>query len=105
MNTGGICIGCTMPGFPDRFAPFYQAPPGSSLSTTASRLTGTFIRALRGLTQQFQNRSTRWEGDVPSGWGHVDKPNIARRTLHEIYEKMQFISSPKPQSSKHKEQL
>ena len=44
MNTGGICIGCTMPGFPDRFAPFYKTPPGSAVSTNTSRMLGTFIR-------------------------------------------------------------
>ncbi|MGQ0605040.1 MAG: hypothetical protein ACT4QE_25455, partial [Anaerolineales bacterium] len=33
MNTGGICIGCTMPGFPDRFAPFYAKPPGTIFSS------------------------------------------------------------------------
>ncbi len=27
-NVGGICIGCTMPGFPDKFMPFMDAPPG-----------------------------------------------------------------------------
>src|SRR5262249_45220189 len=61
MNTGGVCIGCTMPGFPDRFAPFYTKPPGSTLSTTASRLLGTFIRPLRRFTQSFQNREPRWD--------------------------------------------
>ena len=30
-NVGGICIGCTMPGFPDKFMPFMDAPPGSAL--------------------------------------------------------------------------
>jgi hydrogenase small subunit len=25
------CIGCTMPGFPDKFTPFYKRPPGSRL--------------------------------------------------------------------------
>ena len=28
MVAGGACIGCTMPGFPDKYAPFYKAPPG-----------------------------------------------------------------------------
>ena len=32
-NVGGICIGCTMPGFPDKFMPFMDAPPGAALST------------------------------------------------------------------------
>ena len=35
-NVGGICIGCTMPGFPDKFMPFMDEPPGAKVSTTAS---------------------------------------------------------------------
>ena len=33
-NVGGICIGCTMPGFPDKFMPFMDAPPGGGVSST-----------------------------------------------------------------------
>ena len=33
-NVGGICIGCTMPGFPDKFMPFMDEPPGATLSAT-----------------------------------------------------------------------
>ena len=29
MKAGGVCIGCTMPGFPDKFSPFYKTPPGA----------------------------------------------------------------------------
>ena len=36
-NVGGICIGCTMPGFPDKFMPFMDEPPGGKLSTTVVR--------------------------------------------------------------------
>ena len=36
-NVGGICIGCTMPGFPDKFMPFMDAPPGGGLSTPRRR--------------------------------------------------------------------
>ena len=32
-NVGGICIGCTMPGFPDKFMPFMDEPPGGVLSS------------------------------------------------------------------------
>ncbi|BCI89633.1 hypothetical protein NIIDMKKI_48390 [Mycobacterium kansasii] len=46
-NVGGICIGCTMPGFPDKFMPFMDEPPGGKVSTTASGLYGTVIRNLR----------------------------------------------------------
>jgi hydrogenase small subunit len=98
MNTGGICIGCTMPGFPDRFAPFYAKPPGSMVSTNASRLLGTFIRPLRRFTQQFQNREPRWdqEGEVPSGWGHVSESGPVQRFFHYLYQKYQFLGSKDP---------
>ena len=39
-NVGGICIGCTMPGFPDKFMPFMDEPPGATVSTMASGLYG-----------------------------------------------------------------
>lgn len=73
MNTGGICIGCTMPGFPDAFAPFYKRPPGALLSSTISRTTGTFISYLRDFTNHSRNMTARWkdQGKVPSGWAKV----------------------------------
>src|ERR671936_1825365 len=43
MNMGGICIGCTMPGFPDKFSPIYEIAPGSLLSSTTSKVVGGFI--------------------------------------------------------------
>ena len=74
MNTGGICIGCTMPGFPDSFAPFYKKPPGTLVSSTISRGTGSFISYLRNFTQRSRNLTDRWKetGNVPSGWANVD---------------------------------
>jgi hydrogenase small subunit len=70
MNAGGACIGCTMPGFPDKFTPFYKRPPGSTVSTLASRTLGTFVRPLRRFTNAHLNREPRWDlhGEVPSGW-------------------------------------
>jgi hydrogenase small subunit len=98
MNTGGICIGCTMPGFPDRFAPFYKRPPGSLTSSTASRMVGTFIRPLRRMTMQYQNREPLWDkrGEVPSGWGNVPEPGIVKKGVHYFYEKLQFSGAQKP---------
>ncbi len=46
-NVGGICIGCTMPGFPDKFMPFMDEPPGARVSTMASGVYGGAIRGLR----------------------------------------------------------
>src|SRR5919199_5369079 len=36
IKNGGAGIGCTMPGFPDKFTPFYKTPPGSLISSTGS---------------------------------------------------------------------
>jgi hydrogenase small subunit len=71
MNVGGACIGCTMPGFPDKFTPFYKAPPGTLISATGARLNGSFVRPLRLITQRKLNREKRWDhGDgMPGGWG------------------------------------
>lgn len=95
MNVGGVCIGCTMPGFPDRFAPFYKKPPGVLISSTASRTYGALVRRLRRVTLQFQNREKRWgnTSPVPSGWGHVPKPSLINRTIHFFYERMQAAGS------------
>ena len=42
-NVGGVCIGCTMPGFPDKFMPFLEEPPGAQLSTTAVVMYGKTV--------------------------------------------------------------
>jgi hydrogenase small subunit len=49
-NVGGICIGCTMPGFPDKFMPFMDEPPGAKLSSAAVLMYGRAVRALRRFT-------------------------------------------------------
>ena len=98
MNTGGVCIGCTMPGFPDRFAPFYKRPPGTIVSSTTSRTVGSFIRPLRRVTMQFNNREPRWdrEQQVPSGWGNVPEPGPIKKGVHYFYEKWQYLNSERP---------
>jgi hydrogenase small subunit len=96
MNTGGICIGCTMPGFPDAFAPFYAAPPGSLLSTAFSRTTGSFISYLRKFTQASRNRTSRWHKtqSVPSGWAEVDgEPSPAQRAVTFFYERIKEMGT------------
>jgi hydrogenase small subunit len=59
-NVGGICIGCTMPGFPDKFMPFMEEPPGAKLSTTAISMYGKTVRALREFTKDSQNKEPEW---------------------------------------------
>jgi hydrogenase small subunit len=59
-NVGGICIGCTMPGFPDKFMPFMDAPPGGGISSAMSGAYGPVVRKLRGITNKTLNKETKW---------------------------------------------
>jgi hydrogenase small subunit len=60
-NVGGICIGCTMPGFPDKFMPFMDEPPGSKLSTAVTgSVYGPMIRSLRSITNTTVNKEPKW---------------------------------------------
>jgi hydrogenase small subunit len=64
-NVGGICIGCTMPGFPDKFMPFMDMPPGGSLSSMLVKPYGAFIRRMRGITNHAANREPKWRHKGP----------------------------------------
>ncbi len=59
-NVGGICIGCTMPGFPDKFMPFMDEPPGALVSSTAIGIYGAVIRKLRTITNSTVNKEPKW---------------------------------------------
>ncbi len=59
-NVGGICIGCTMPGFPDKFMPFMDQPPGAGASTAMAATYGPIVRKLRGITNKTVNKETKW---------------------------------------------
>ncbi len=70
-NVGGICIGCTMPGFPDKFMPFMDEPPGARLSSTAVGLYGRLIRSLRRYTNRSANKEPKWRhrnGSLTTGY-------------------------------------
>ena len=64
-NVGGICIACTMPGFPDKFMPFMDEPPGSKVSAAASGAYGGMIRALRSITNHTVNQEPKWRHKGP----------------------------------------
>jgi hydrogenase small subunit len=59
-NVGGVCIGCTMPGFPDKFMPFLDEPPGAKMSTAAVLMYGRTVRALRNFTRSSLNKEPPW---------------------------------------------
>lgn len=58
-NVGGICIGCTTPGFPDKLMPFMNQPPGSLLSTEAIGTYGASVRTLRRFTRDSLQRTSQ----------------------------------------------
>ena len=64
-NVGGICIACTMPGFPDKFMPFMDEPPGARVSTAASTVYGHVIRTLRGYTAKTADHEPKWRAKSP----------------------------------------
>ncbi|MBB6348641.1 NADH-quinone oxidoreductase subunit B family protein [Nonomuraea muscovyensis] len=59
-NVGGICIGCTMPGFPDKFMPFMDQPPGGTLSAGMTSVYGGLVRRLRAITNKTVNTEPKW---------------------------------------------
>ena len=73
-NVGGICIGCTMPGFPDKFMPFMDEPPGGKLSTTAVGLYGKAIRNLRQVTSHTVDQEPKWRPRAVSSPPAQDVP-------------------------------
>ncbi|MGH9124973.1 MAG: hydrogenase expression protein HypE [Acidimicrobiales bacterium] len=64
-NVGGACIGCTMPGFPDKFLPFLDEPPGAKMSSSAVLLYGRTVRALRKVTRASLNVEPEWRAPRP----------------------------------------
>jgi hydrogenase small subunit len=65
-NVGGICIGCTMPGFPDKFMPFMEEPPGAKMSTSAVLMYGRTVRALRNFTRASLEKEPSWRAPGPT---------------------------------------
>jgi hydrogenase small subunit len=75
---GGICIGCTMPGFPDKFMPFMDEPPGGGLSSGVLASTyGPLVRTLRAITNRSVNREPKWRhnhAELTSGFSPRYRP-------------------------------
>jgi hydrogenase small subunit len=61
-NVGGICMACTMPGFPDRYMPFVEADAAARLYSRTARLAhGPLVKYLR-------DRRIRRTFDVEPEW-------------------------------------
>ena len=64
-NVGGICIGCTMPGFPDKFMPFMDEPPGAKATPAATGAYGHVIRTLRSYSARPGETEPEWRRKGP----------------------------------------
>jgi len=61
-NAGGICIGCTMPGFPDKFMPFMEADGWGNTAANFQRFTyGPLFR-------YFRKRNLKIKYEVEPAW-------------------------------------
>jgi hydrogenase small subunit len=92
MQMGGICIGCTMPGFPDKFSPITEIAPGSLISSTTSKIVGGAIRKMRYISKVDKNMTARWDaaGEPSSGWARArTSPSGAQKVIHKFYHKYQ----------------
>jgi hydrogenase small subunit len=72
-NVGGVCIGCTMPGFPDKFMPFLDEPPGAKMSTAAVLMYGRTVRALRNFTRAALDKEPPHRGPAAGAAGAAAK--------------------------------
>jgi hydrogenase small subunit len=96
MVAGGACIGCTMPGFPDKYSPFYKAPPGSAISGGISKVYGGAIRRLRRASMKTGNREPIWDraDEVPTPWARSHGKHFPTDTPAAFfYKKLQYRGS------------
>jgi hydrogenase small subunit len=59
-NVGGVCIGCTMPGFPDKFMPFMDDAPADVSSQDGAGYP-SLVATLRGFTLRKTARAAERE--------------------------------------------
>jgi hydrogenase small subunit len=90
-NVGGICIGCTMPGFPDKFMPFMNAAYPVRVSTNVARFSyGPVLKVLRRQSIKKGERTPEWRRPTPAvatGLApHWDVPSPTRSPAFRVYE-------------------
>ncbi len=74
-RTGGVCIGCTMPGFTDAFEPFYKplnAPTTPSVQATAAAAAAAGVAGAAiayGVTKMVEKKAERIKQEAAKGSG------------------------------------
>jgi hydrogenase small subunit len=49
-----------MPGFPDKFMPFMDEPPGGKVSSAVSSVYGGMVKTLRNFTMNTVDKEPKW---------------------------------------------
>jgi hydrogenase small subunit len=88
-NVGGICIGCTMPGFPDRFLPFMGTSYVVRLSLNFPKFTyGPVLRMLRSQSIKRNSKEPDWRKPSPSLMsGYEPNWELDREPMKLVHEK------------------
>jgi hydrogenase small subunit len=68
-NVGGICMACTMPGFPDKFMPFMEEDTYGAIAARTTQFTyGPILR-------YFRHRNITKKYDLEPSW-RTPKPEL-----------------------------
>jgi hydrogenase small subunit len=68
-NVGGICMACTMPGFPDKFMPFMKEDTYGAIAARTTQFTyGPILR-------YFRHRNITKTYDIEPPW-RTSKPEL-----------------------------
>jgi hydrogenase small subunit len=89
-NVGGICIGCAMPGFPDRFMPFMDTPMLVKMSLSFPRFTyGPLLNMLRKQAIKRNSMEPEWRrpsDELMSGYEPAwEQEREPKKLFHEKY--------------------
>jgi hydrogenase small subunit len=68
-NVGGICMACTMPGFPDKYMPFMDPDAYGNLASNFSKV------AYGPVVRYFRKRNIKNKYDKEPEWRH-NKPEL-----------------------------
>jgi hydrogenase small subunit len=65
-NVGGICMACTMPGFPDKYMPFMDPDPWGTADTVYMKYTyGPIVRFFRKRHIKSKEQEPEWRHNKP----------------------------------------
>lgn len=98
MTTGGACIGCTMPGFPDKFTPFYESPAAAAVTGLSHGAT----RGLRPLTVLNPGPATRDRAEARpvappdrGGWSFIERARWSDDAASPFYDRWRARGDPR----------